>query len=262
MSFEFSLPSFQVDTPGEQRMYAYLYQTVQQLNWALKHISSTADSGVSGGSSVVYSGSRGTGASRENIQELKSLIIKSAEIAEGIYASISKRLQGTYLAQSAFGTYVEATDLALEANAKGVSQNYAHIQQMSGNLDALRQDSQENQGNLEQLREDMTVIQTLVSHTNAYIRSGMITEDENGLPVYGLEIGQTNEVGGREVFNKYARFTSSRLSFYDRNDTEVAYISDYKLYITNVQITGSLTVGDYEIDTSDGLAFRWVGGEI
>jgi hypothetical protein len=261
MSFEFSLPSFQVDTPSEQRMYAYLYQTVQQLNWALKHIATAPVSAAPEVLPNAGAGTPGADYAGADLQELKSLIIKSADIADGIYASISKRLQGAYVAQSAFGTYREATELQLEANAKGISQNYAHIQQLDGNLDAVQQGSQEAQSDLTQLREDMTALHARLSSTNAYIRSGMIAEDEQGLPVYGLEIGQTNEVGGQEVFNKYARFTSSRLSFYDRNDTEVAYISDYKLYITNVQITGSLTVGGYGIDTSDGLAFRWMGGE-
>jgi hypothetical protein len=60
------------------------------------------------------------------------------------------------------------------------------------------------------------------------------------------------------VFSKYARFVADKLSFYDKNDTEVAYISDYKLYITNAQITGTLNLGRYELDPTDGLAFKWV----
>jgi hypothetical protein len=65
-----------------------------------------------------------------------------------------------------------------------------------------------------------------------------------------------------EVFNKYARFSSDRLSFYDENDSEVAYISDYKLYIRNVEITSNFKIGGF-IDTvlSDGgIVTKWVGG--
>lgn len=262
MSFEFGLPNFQVDTPAERRLYAYLYQTVQQLNWAMKHIQTVESTGFLGNAACSTIGGAGSRThSDENFQEVKSLIIKSAEIADGIYASISKRLQGIYVAQSAFGQYTEATDLVLEANAKGVSQNYAHIQQIGGSLDSVQLELQDACSGLEGLQGEVTVLRSQLSSTNAYVRTGMIGEDEAGIPVYGLEIGQTNEVGGQEVFNKYARFSSSRLSFYDRNDTEVAYISDYKLYITNVHITGSLTIGEYEVDTSDGLAFRWIGGE-
>ena len=62
-----------------------------------------------------------------------------------------------------------------------------------------------------------------------------------------------------EVFNKYARFTAGRLSFYDKNDIEVAYISDYKLYITNAEIKGTLKLGAFLIDTSKGFRLKWVG---
>ena len=92
----------------------------------------------------------------------------------------------------------------------------------------------------------------------ANIRTGILYYDDSGAAVYGLEIGQRNTIDGEEVFRKYARFVSNRLSFFDENDNEVAYISDYKLYITSAQVTGELTVGRYRLDTSDGLAFRWV----
>ena len=43
---------------------------------------------------------------------------------------------------------------------------------------------------------------------------------------------------------------------------EVAYISDYKLYITNAEISGSLWLsGKFKIYYNGGLAFQWIGGE-
>lgn len=285
MSFEFNLPTFQVETPGERRMYAYLYQTVQQLNWAMKHIQTAEDSGNGyvPVKQVSATGAVSDGKSpMETFAELKSLIIKSADIVNAYYDAIHAKLEGLYVAQSEFGEYVEKTDLELEANAKGITQNYSHIQGVSTNLGSLsdrvsgvqtelgsvqgdvsgvKSDVTGVKGNLETIRQNVNDVQAVIAETNAYIKTGAIDTDEYGIPVYGLEIGQTNEVNGKETFNKYARFSSSRLSFYDQNDTEVAYISDYKLYITNVHITGTLTIGEYEIDTSDGLAFRWLGGE-
>ena len=64
------------------------------------------------------------------------------------------------------------------------------------------------------------------------------------------------------MFNKYARFTSDRLTFYDKNNTEVAYISDYKLYIRNVEITETSKIGGF-VDTvtaNGGIVTKWVGG--
>ena len=100
----------------------------------------------------------------------------------------------------------------------------------------------------------------IVAEVNAYIRTGHLDEDEYGLPVYGLEVGQSNEVNGVKIFNRYARFTSNRLSFFDQNGIEVAYISDRKLYITDVQITGSLLHGGFlDIALADGgIVTKWI----
>lgn len=331
MSFEFNLPNFQVETASERRMYSYLYQTVQQLNWAMKHME-TAESSGSGYVPVqrVYGASGETKPDKtplETFSELKSLIIKSADIVNAYYDTISAKLEGLYVAQSEFGEYVEATKLELEANSKGITQNYTNIQGVQTNLDSAVDNMQTDvgslrsnvgvvqgelntledsvgmvqknvdgiqgsvdglsdkvsavqadvgsvqedvagvagevetvRGDMDSLRQDVGTLNTIIVETSAYIKTGVIDSDEYGIPIYGLEIGQTNEVGGEAIFNKYARFSSSRLSFYDQNDTEVAYISDYKLYITNVHITGNLTIGHFEIDTSDGLAFLWSGG--
>ena len=87
--------------------------------------------------------------------------------------------------------------------------------------------------------------------------------DDSGVPVYGLEIGQRTEKDGEEIFNKFARFTAEKLSFYDQNDNEVAYISDRKLYITHIEVIGSYSQGGF-VDTTlaDGsIVTRWVGGD-
>ena len=53
----------------------------------------------------------------------------------------------------------------------------------------------------------------------------------------------------------------SLYAFYDQNDTEVAYVSDYKLYIRNVEITEGLQEGGYKdfIGTNGGIVTKWVG---
>ena len=90
-----------------------------------------------------------------------------------------------------------------------------------------------------------------------------LAASDDGAPVYGLEIGQRTEIDGVETFNKYARFTSEKLSFYDSNDNEVAYISDKKLYITHVEITGSLSLGGFVQNVLVDLSVveKWVGGD-
>ena len=91
---------------------------------------------------------------------------------------------------------------------------------------------------------DVDNLEHRLIEANAYINSGLLYNDPNsGVPVYGLEIGQRNTIDGVDVFNKYAQFTADRLAFFDSNGIEVAYISDRKLYITVVEVTGELIRG-------------------
>ena len=165
------------------------------------------------------------------------MIIKSADIVNAYYEEINERFSGEYVAQSDFGTYSEQTTQDINKNSTATEQLFSNIQKIT---------------------TDIANLNSRLIDVSARIKSGLLYYDDNGVPMYGLEIGQMNEIDGEEIFNKYARFTSEKLSFYDKNDIEVAYISDYKLYITNAQITGTLTLGRYDLDTSDGLAFKWV----
>lgn len=286
MSFEFNLPNFRVETPSERRMYAYLYQTVQQLNWAMGQIGreeETSDSVMVTGAAAKGNGAQISPAA--TFQSIKGLIIKSADIVNAYCDTIRTELQGQYVAKSEFGSYREETSQTIAANSQEMKQQFQNVQVLCQNLDedvgemadrmegaetslgslqetvqAVTEGQDSLQSSVAAMESTVTVLKTSLLETNAYIRTGILYYSEDGTPVYGLEIGQTNAVDGTETFHKFARFSSSRLSFYDRNDTEVAYISDYKLYITNVHITGKLTIGEYEIDTTDGLAFRWTGG--
>ena len=252
------------------QIQSYLYQMAGQLQWAF----STLETGTSGvvTASLPRSAGAGTGAV-ENPQAtfaaLKELIIKSADIVEAYYDTISARLEGMYVAQSDFGTFAEQTRLELEGNSSSINQLYTNEQTiltdlntlagnadaLSGQVAALTEQSKAQGDELAQLHQ-----QSLL--TNAYIKTGLLYYQEDGSPVYGLEIGQTNSVDGQNVFDKFARFASDRLSFFDSNDTEVAYISDYKLYITNAEITGSLWLsGKFKIYYNGGLAFQWIGGD-
>lgn len=245
MSFNFRLPNITAKTPEGKlvQMQSFLYQTVEQLNWALNTIGT---GGTGGAVTLERNDSSGAGSneSQDNevkFNELKSLIIKSADIVNAYYEQINARLAGEYVAQSDFGTFTELTEQQLEANSTAIEQFYTDLQQIITDIE--------------------NVEHTLIE-VNAHIKSGLLYYDEDGAPVYGLEIGQRNEIDGVEVFNKYARFTSEKLAFYDVNDNEVAYISDKKLYITHVEVTGSYTQGGF-VDTvlpDLSVVTKWVGG--
>lgn len=241
MSANLRFPNINGKNDAEKlvQVQSYLYQLVQQLNWALDNVGGS----VAGRQAVEFSKASGSIVESEEVQaafnDIKSLIIKSADIVNAYYESINSRLKGVYVAQSDFGTYIEQTEATIGVNSTNIAQLYSNIQQIITDIENLEHSSVE---------------------ANAYINSGLLYYDEDGAPVYGLEVGQRNEIDGVEVFNKFARFTSSKLSFYDSNGNEVAYIGDKKLYITHVEITGSLTEGGFvrTVLPNGDIVTKWV----
>lgn len=244
MSIDFRFPNITAkDEAGQLRqMQSYMYQLVEQLNYAMKTVES-GSSGVMAYESKTSSATRGEDAKAQaTFNSIKSLIIKSADIVNAYYEAINARLKGLYVAESDFGTYTEETDAKIEGNSTAIEQHYHNIQQILSDIEGF-----ENK----------------LIEVDAHIHSGLLYYDETGAPVYGLEIGQRTEIDGVETFNKYARFTSEKLSFYDNNDNEVAYISDKKLYITHVEITGSFSLGGFiqKVLVDLSVVEKWVGGD-
>ena len=245
MGNEFRYPNIPNGTEKEQLAYlkSYLYQLVEQLQYAT--LGAGTASGYAAAQQPQKSVAKSTTEDSQNpvasFNSIKPLIIKSADIVNAYYETISNRLNGLYIAESDFGTYVEETELVLNQSSNDIEQLYTNVQRILTDIENL----------------DFTL-----AEVNAHIKSGLLYYDDDGIPVYGLEIGQKNTLNGEEVFNKYARFTSGRLSFYDQNDSEVAYISDYKLHIRNAEITESFRIGGFiETVTSSGdVVIKWVGG--
>lgn len=241
MGIDIRLPNITATTEREQlaQVKSYLFQLAEQLQWALKNVDTSNNTVVV--TPTPKSLQPGASASAEaTFGSIKALIIKSADIVNAYYDEINNRLSRTYIAKSDFGTFIQQ-------NSQSITQNSTYIEQLFTNL--------------QEIITDLENLNFTLAEVNAHIRSGHLYDDENSLPVYGLEIGQKNIVGGEEVFNKFARFTSDRLSFYDQNGSEVAYISDYKLYIGSVEITLSSKMGGFvDIVTADGgVLTKWVG---
>lgn len=235
------LPNITGKTVPEQveQMRKYLFQLVEyiQVNQTLSTAINTEkrNPSVDAGTSFAQQEQQAQSA----FNSVKSLIIKSAEIVDAYYAQISKRLEGSYVAQSEFGTYKQNTSALISANAEGIKVNYDNIQNLNSNIEG---------------------IQSSLVDVAAHIKSGLLEYNDAGIPIYGVEVGQTNVVDGAEVFRKFARFTADRLSFYDANEEIVAYISDYKLHITHVEIGLSLRQGAFLDKTQEdgSIITKWV----
>ena len=237
MSVNLRLPNITADTEQGQlsQMKSYMYQLVQELNWALEAIESASNGDKSAAVEVEEKNEPLSPEEVENtFNSIKALIIKSADIVHAYETTMKETFDGEYVAISDFGTYQEETNLSIEKNSKGITEVYSNVQNIT---------NPDGTGSLDEL--------------NACIKRGLIGYDKNGDEVYGISIGESDENGN---FKDYAWFTSDKLSFFDDNGNEVAYISKRRLYITDAIFLGTLQFGGYKIDTSDGIAFTWMGG--
>lgn len=236
MSVYLGLPNITGSTPGEQinQLQSYIHQLVQQLNWALNTEEGSANAENLPKNSS--SGDNSTTESESTFNSIKALIIKSADIVKAYEKTIMTNFNGTYFADSDFGTFVQETNRSIEENSQYSKDLFTNIQTITDKVTGLEEDSR---------------------ITNAYIKRGLLDEDDNGNPIYGVEVGETTDEG---AYMKYARFVSDRLSFFDAKDNEVAYIGNGCLYILGTsRFIGDVIFGRYKMDTSRGIAFTWVG---
>ena len=264
MGIDIRLPSITATTEREQlqQMKSYLFQLAEQLQWALQNVDTSNHTVAVAPTAKSLTSSAQTPVSAETtFGSLKALIIKSADIVDAYYEEINKRLVGMYVAESDFGTFQEQTSLDIAANSENIKLAYGNIQEIRTGVDLSLNELLGDIGGIDtKVENGLGTINSYLLDVKANIKVGHLNKDRaDETPIYGVEVGQTNTINGEEKFNKFARFTADRLSFYDRNGIEVAYISDYKLYITHAEVTGALKIGGYLVDTTNGLTFRWVG---
>lgn len=240
MNLDIRLPNITGVTEAEQlqQIRSYLYQLAPQLSWALSTLESKGSSGAASSASSSSPTASKDKDRLDNFNELKSLIIKSADIVNAYYDEINKRLEGRYIAESDFGKYFSESSTEITAN-------YEKLQLDFSSLQSIVSDDGEN---------------TLLRSATAYIKLGTVDTDNNGYPVNGIEIGQRNEDEEKITFNQFARFTPRALSFYNSSGTPLAEFGDDGMVVPRAKVKGNLTLNKYVLDTSNGIAFKWAGG--
>ena len=223
------------------RQYSYLFQMAQQLNVALGQL----ECGVTAAPTGVTAA---PAAEREQqYQTLKSMIVKTADTVQRRMDQLLAKLTGEYVAVSEFGTYVERLNAYLEANPEALTQYYSFFADLQASTETVS-------AAFEQYRVE----------TEGYIRTGIVCYD-GAVPQYGVAVGQNltcREVDGETVVEQNdfrATFTASKLSFW-QDASEVAYVSNNRLYITNITVLEGMSIGEWEISSENGLVIRWMGG--
>jgi hypothetical protein len=179
------------------------------------------------------------------------------------------------ISKSVDGLIVKNEDL--EGNVSGLELSLESFKTHVENTFVSGENFETYKSSVEQTSKDITAkfdsLDQYRNETSANIKTGLLGYTDDNLPIYGIEIGQqTENAEGETTFDKYARFTSDKLSFYDQSNHEVASVGDKKMSISNIEITGlqeqegdeygQFTHGKF-VDTARAagtIVSKWIGG--
>lgn len=255
--------NYRVETPPALRgeadqqlrdMSSYLFRLSEMLNVALNSLnagsfSSAAEVQARQSSKTVQSDDTTVA----SYNELRGLINNTSIYVHSEIERLSTELERQYVAISDdWGTFQENISSSIEATAEGIVQSYGY------------------DAEIQTLQDEAAGFSAYKISTEGYIRQGFIDYDENNVPIVGIAIGQgltsstvtVNGVEYQKIDNtaSCAFYTASKVSF-RINGQEVAYVSNRKLYIGDVEITGSVVMGGkWSISTANGLSIKWIGG--
>ena len=207
------------------QLRSYVFQTVEALNVGMRNM------GAEGileeiGRAVSDEGGleedKGLLAVHNNI---RSLIIKTADYAVSNSEEFKKLIKSEYSAASDFGELAEKLENEITANAEGITQLYRYT---SG------------------IRSDFGDFST---ESEQYIKTGLLYMDENGAPVYGVGVGNlstTIDANGERVLDKQNLLTTTtaeEIAFWNGGE-KIAFINGNMMYFP----AGTLKA--YEADIS------------
>jgi hypothetical protein len=233
------------------QMRTYLYQLAEALNVALAEVDKKTDTSVAQVQQVVSTTQSENTSSYAN---LRDLIVKTADTVYLVQDTLKHTMSSDYVAISAFGSYYESIKSDVEETAKGVLTNY--------NFDAK----------IDDLRGDYGNLLGWTARVEGYIRQGIIGEDDDGLPVIGIAIGQNLRSLGKQTVEgveydilddtqSCAFYTSTGISF-RLGGREVAYLTNEREFITMLEVGTTMTLGGkWIVSHANGFTIKWIGVE-
>lgn len=233
------LPNINAQTEAGQiaQMRSYLYQFAEQLKWALNTLETNPN-----GENVVVKNAVGNvlekteeAKAQETFNSIKDLIIKSADIVEAYSEEMESLLDldGKYVAQSEFGAYTSETNQKISANSEGVTQSLTKVENIDGRL--RKQEGSIRYGT---------------------VKTYLTTDGE----ITGIEIGEIDTINDKAT-SRFATYSAAGIELYDGSTDKppVATISKEKITITSAEFKDRVKMGDYRMDLTNGIAFKWEG---
>ena len=124
-------------------MHRFLFMLTEQLNAALNEAdrrielaqTTATNAAMNAGGNTIINNIEGGGGSEdgdftEQYNELKALIIKTAEDVRAEMDVIETKLQSDYIAKSEWGEYTESIEATIEQTAQGVVESYEYDAQL------------------------------------------------------------------------------------------------------------------------------------
>lgn len=238
------------------QMRSYMYQMVEQLNWALSAMdggASAREQRLPGQTAVPASDDKKEDDTNQRMANLRDLIIKSADVVRQEMDRLATELKGSYVAQSEFGDYLERISQRIEADPSQLSQYFKFASDIRADVDRVGVDFASYKTDVE-----------------GYIRQGIVGYDGT-VPIIGIAIGQDirtsqtgveTEQGVYDVIDKSSNmsvWTTEKLSFYIGGQ-ETAYFSNGKLTVAQIAADRITGAGEWDVSFTSGVKFKWIGG--
>jgi len=222
-----------------QQVYSFLFRLSENLNVALNEFGMADKTEKKTAAEVVMQ--KPNTKDDAGYDDLRALIINTASVVRKEMDVIESKLSSKYTAISEqWGTYQENINTTIVETAEAVVRSFDY------------------DAKIESINE-------YVRSTSGYIKQGFIDCDLEGNPILGIAIGQNlqyvdEEAGQLNAHQSCAFYTSEKVSF-RVNGQEVAYVSNSKLYIHDMEVKGSVALNNWLLTTHDGFAIKWVGGD-
>ena len=227
-----------------QQLYRYLFKLSEQLNTSLEATDRQYRMAIKTRSGSENSDDVFTPELDAKYRELRSLIIKTADIVNQKMDRVVTQLNSEFQAISyEWGTFEQNIERTIIDTAENTIEQFDYSEHIYG--------------------IDKTVMDGVTYYgitSLGYIKRGIIGFDDENFPIYGIAVGtelkeKTVIKDGKEyqqidTNQRIATYTSDRITFW-ANGVELAYFSGDKLFVTRVEVTDGITIGDMHIDVND-----------
>lgn len=185
---DFRYPFITEKDPAKQlkQIESYLRQLVDKLNTESR--SSTGQvvsAGAIGSSAQKKPNGQNKSPAEATFDEIKSLIINSADIVDVLYESYTKRLDGHYVAQSDYGQFVENSLTVMDASSKQIITAVGKIESLESFDESFQKSTRESLTSLEQNAESIRLnVTSIMDNGVDKVKTKMgYTFDDEGLRI-------------------------------------------------------------------------------